>query len=60
MLNFVGFDFFCISWCKHITLHLRKMRERGTIDRIIHKYEPFPQHCPSLSGQPIGLKAVVL
>ena len=35
------------------------MRERGTIERLKQKYEPSPQHCPSLKGQPIGLKAVV-
>ena len=33
------------------------MRERGTIKRIMEKYEKAPQICPDLTGQPLGYES---
>ena len=37
--------------------HLAKMFEKGTIDKILAKYEPLPQQCPDNAGQALGMES---
>ena len=38
---------------------LNEMREKGTMNKILTKYEPKPQNCPDYSGKPLGISTCI-
>ena len=38
--------------------YLKEMREKGTLKKILNKYQAAPQVCPDSSGLPLGFESV--
>ena len=38
--------------------YLKEMREKGSLKKILDKYESPPQVCPDLNGEPLSFSAV--
>ena len=39
--------------------HLKKLQEKGTIDKILKEYESRPQICPDYNGLPLGFDTCI-
>jgi hypothetical protein len=38
---------------------IKELKEKGTYDKIAANYEPQPQICPDMSGQPLGFDSCI-
>ena len=41
----------------YFNYYLREMREKGSLQQILEKYQPKPQICPDDSGKPLGFES---